>query len=223
MKPLPRRCPAPVRAAIHALAALLVTGPAARAQQGASTVGTWRIEPMVGVWHQGAEDAGAAMRHLREAGPVLGLAVSQQRGAVVRLSASVGYHRIDDASEMTLYGPTGQPRTYTYDREIISLTAGTSGDLWQRGAAAVGIGVEIGAGWTRSRLDRTDGPSIAPFLEPSGGNDWTLAGLIVPSLMARRAIAPRLELSTTVRLLLGVGDFQPQPVPAITVGTTYRL
>jgi len=210
--------------ALRALAALLLGLPATvRAQQAPSGAGAWRIEPAVGVWHQGSAPQGTSYRHPRVAGPVLGLAVSQQRGAEVRLSAGVAYHRIDDAYELTLYGPTGQPRTYTADKEIISLIAGASRDLWQGATAAVGIGIEAGVAWNRSVLDRTNGPSIAPFLEPSITTDWRLAGLIVPSLAARRAVGPRLEFTTTARLLLRVGDLQPDGIPVITVGTSYRL
>lgn len=224
MKPLIRNSPGPLSAAVRALAVLLLGLPVATgAQEAPSTAGSWRIEPTIGVWHQGsAQPEATSSRYPRVVGPVVGFAVSQQRGAGVRLSLGVVYHRIDDAAERTLYGPTGQPRMYTYDRDFIALTAGASSDLWQGRAAAVGIGIEVGPAWNREVLDRASGPSIAPFPEPSRGGDWRLAGVIVPSLAARRAVGPRLEVTTTARLLLGVGDIQPS-IPAITIGTTYRL
>ncbi len=196
---------------------------AAAAQQGASGTTNWRIEPIVGAWHQGSANPEAAMQHPREVGPVYGLTLSQQRGAVARVGATVSYHRIDDANQMTIYSPTGESRTYTYDKEILTATTGIAGDLWQGGAAAIAVGFEVGGAWTRDRLDRAVGPSIAPILEPSSDNNWRPAFVAAPSLAARWAVAPRLELTATTRYLISVGDMQPKSAPTLALGTAYRF
>ncbi len=221
MSPLTRNSILRSLAVFGVLAALLGLPVAASAQQAPAGGGAWRIEPTAGVWHQG--DRG--QRTPRDIGPVLALTVSQQRGTTARITLTAGYHRLDDAFEVDAFGLNGERRTYTYDREIVAVTAGTAADVWQGNAAAVSVGIELGAGWSGSRLDRVVGPSVAPALEPSTDRrrNWNPLFLTVPSLAARRAVGPRLELTTTARLLLAVGDMQPKTVPALSMGTAYRF
>jgi hypothetical protein len=221
MMPLTRNPAHRSPAVLGVLVTLLGLPMTAGAQQAPAAAGTWRIEPTVGVWHQG--DRG--QRTPREVGPAFALTLSRQRGPGVRVTATAGYHRLDDAYEYQAFGLNGETRTYTYDREIVSLTAGTAADLSQGAAGAVSLGIELGAGWSGSRLDRVVGPSVAPALEPSTDRrrNWEPLFLTVPSLALRRAVAPRLELTGTARILLAVGDMQPQSVPALTMGTAYRF
>ena len=191
------------------------------AQQAPATAGAWRIEPAVGAWIQG--DRGQPTP--RDVGPAYALGLSRQRSPRARITATASYHRLDDAYQILAFGVNGETRTYTYDREIISATVGTAADAWQGRAGAIGFGVEFGGGFSVSRLDHVEGPSVAPALEPSTDKrrSWSPLFLTVPSVAARYAVAPRLELTSTVRFLLAIGDMVPGAVPTLAFGTAYRF
>ena len=209
------------RAALALLAAATLSVPlAAGAQAEPDVAGTWRVEPAVGIWRQG--DRGSSTG--RRVGQFVGLRVSQQRGPGVRVTASAAYHQLDDAVELTTFGPTGQSRTDVYDAQIVSVTAGAAGDLWQGDAAAVSIGLEVGAGWNRDRFARSTGtPNPGPFSQPPTLDDWEPVFLAVPSLAVRRAVGSRVELTATARVLLGFGDISPHTVPTLAAGVAYRF
>ena len=182
--------------------------------------GQWRVEPAVGMWRQ--EDRGQYTG--RRVGQFVALQLSQQRGAGARITASAGYHRLDDALEVLVVNVTGQSRTDVYDAEIVSVLAGAAGDIWQGGAAAVSVGIEAGAGWNRDRFARSSGDTFTPpFTNPPTIDDWTPVFLAVPTLALRRAVGPRVELTASGRLLLGFGDMTPSTVPAVAVGVGYRF
>jgi hypothetical protein len=192
----------------------------ASAQEGPNAAGGWRVEPAVGIWRQG--DRGSSTG--RRVGQFVGLQVSRQRGWATRLTASAGYHRLDDAFKLTTFGPTGQSRTDVYDAELLSVTAGAAGDVWQGSAAAVSLGVEAGAGWNRDRFTRSTGTANpGPFSQPPTIDAWEPVFLAAPSLAVRRAVGLRLELAATGRILLGFGDITPSTVPTLAAGVAYRF
>jgi hypothetical protein len=195
--------------------------PDAADAQRASTAGSWRIEPSVGIWHQ--DDNGPATG--RRIGPLIGLRLSQQRSAYTRLTASAGFHRIDDAVEYTTVDVSGNSRNDIYDKEIASLTVGAAGDLWQGDAAAVSLGFEMGVGWSRISFQRSTGDVLTgPFVQPPDeGGDWSPVFLAVPSIGLRRAMTSRVEFSTTARIMLAAGDLSPKTVPALAGGIGYRF
>jgi hypothetical protein len=215
-----RRSPAILPALTAAV--LLGTPAAVGAQQApAAAAGAWRIEPTVGLWHQGGNPG---LRAPRSVGPLAGLTVSRQDGERTRWTANVRYHRLDDAYELEAYHPTtGEPRTYTYDRDLLSVTAGGSIDTWQGGVTSISLGGELGAGWSRHRLDRSAGATIPPVSEMPARGEWAPLFVGVSSLAVRRAIASHLEVTTAVRLLGAVGDMEPAIVAALTMGTAYRF
>ena len=207
-------------AAVGVLAAAAFLVPvAARAQQESNDVGRWRVEPAVGIWRQ--LDRGAAAG--RRVGPFVGLQVSHERGHSARVTASAGYHRLDDALEIVVTDLSGQSRTDVYDAEIVSVTVGAAGDVWQGDAAAVAVGFEAGAGWNRDRLDRSSGSVSGPFAQPPTLDDWTPVLLATPSLAWRRTVGTRVELTATGRVLLGFGDINPSTIPTLATGVAYRF
>jgi hypothetical protein len=207
-------------AAVGLLAAAALFVPvAARAQQESSDAGRWRVEPTVGIWRQLDRGAPAG----RRVGPFVGLQVSQQRGRASRVTASAGYHRLDDALEIEVTDVSGQSRTDVYDAEIVSVTFGAAGDVWQGDAAAVAVGFEAGAGWNRDRLDRSIGSASGPFAQPPTMDDWTPVLLATPSLAWRRTVGTRVELTATGRLLLAFGDINPSTIPTLASGVAYRF
>jgi hypothetical protein len=204
--------------AVGVLVAAMVSIPVAvRAQDGASGARRWRIEPAVGVWHRSSGGPSTG----RQVGQFVRLQVSRQRGAHVRLTASAGYHRLDDAIEDVVVNGSGQSRTDFYDAEIIAVTGGAARDLWQGRATAVSIGFEAGPSWSRDRHDRSIGSAMGAW--PPTPGDWRLGFLGTPSLAVRHAVGPRVEFTATGRLLLGVGDFEPETVPTLGAGVAYRF
>ncbi|MDQ3997346.1 MAG: hypothetical protein M3303_10050 [Gemmatimonadota bacterium] len=200
-------------------AAVLFTPVPARAQQESNDAGRWRVEPTVGLWRQ--LDRGAAAG--RRVGPFVGLQVSQQRGRSARVTASAGYHRLDDALEIEVTDFSGQSRTDVYDAEIVSVTVGATGDVGQGDAAAVAVGFEAGAGWNRDRFDRSIGSVSGPFAQPPTIDDWTPVFLATPSLAWRRPVGTRVELTATGRVLLAFGDISPSTIPTLATGLAYRF
>lgn len=103
------------------LAAALLSLPlGASAQPAPGVASKWRVEPAAGIWYR--DLSGAAAGH--QVGPVVSLHVSKQRGAADRLTASVGYHRLEDALELTTCSSATQCRTDSYDSETFYVTAG---------------------------------------------------------------------------------------------------
>jgi hypothetical protein len=201
--------------AFAALAAAFGSPNTAGAQQYPVSTGAWRIEPTVGIWRQ--HDRGPATD--RRIGQFFGLGFSRQASARTHLTASLGYYRLGEALEV-LGTAQGQPRTEVYDSELIPISAGGAADVWRGNAAAMSVGLELGAVWGRDRLARSTGP------EPIGGvpeDDWTPAFLAAPSLGVRQTIGPRLDLTATGRLLLGFGDFSPETVPTVAFGLAYQF
>jgi hypothetical protein len=191
---------------------------AAGAQGGADVARRWRIEPAVGIWYQ--HDDGSTRRQV---GQLVRLQVSRQRGAASRLTASAVYHRLDDAREQRISNPAGESRTDVYDMEIISVTAGAARDVGQGSAAAVSLGFETGGGLSRGRFDRSNGSLSGPFSYPPTTGDWEPIFFAAPSLALRHAVGPRVELTATGRVLLGVGDIGPNTIPTLAAGVAYRF
>ena len=209
-------------ATLAALTAASILPVTVRAQ-GAVTAGAWRIEPSVGVWRHDDNFGGSGLSQPHHAGPAVALTLSRQRGAVWRITASATYHRLDDAVQVVQPTPSGQPRTDVYDTEIVSVSAGMAADVWRAGATSLGFGAEVGAGWKRYPLDRSSGPSTSPFLPTTFGSNWSPVGVLAPSVVLRRTVAARVELTATARALLAIGDMQPNAVPMIALGTAYRF
>jgi hypothetical protein len=211
-----RRFPVAIAAVV---AAMLGIPLAAGAQPGADVARRWRIEPAVGIWYQ--HDDGVSTR--RQVGQLVRLQVSRQRGAASRLTASAVYHRLDDAREQRISNPAGESRTDVYDMEIISVTAGAARDVGQGSAAAVSLGFEMGGGLSRGRFDRSNGSLSGPFSYPPTTGDWEPIFFAAPSLALRHAVGPRVELTATGRVLLGVGDIGPNTIPTLAAGVAYRF
>jgi hypothetical protein len=208
----------------HSLAlvvAVMVAAPISSSAQDTGGVAyPWRVASVLGAWLQDYETG--TRRHV---GPFVSLHVSRQVGVVVRLTASVAYHRLEDAREITLYDATGGSRTDVYDRDFISATAGVAADLWQGRAAGITVGFEAGPGWSRGRYDRSSGSLSGPFNQPPspGWGPATFVGFGAPSVAVRYAVATRTELTAMGRLLMGIGDIHPAGIPVLGAGVAYRF
>lgn len=204
------------RISLTVLAAFAIGIPLSRVsaqEQSDASLHPWRVQPSVGVWLN--EDLG--IESVRRVGQSLTVQMSHEHGDRGRLTASLGYYRLDDARRRSTF-IQGQPTTEYFDSEIVPVSVGFTYDAWKHRSLVVSVGLEGGAALGREKLSRASGPP--PIDRDAAG--WSPVPLLSPSVALRHSVGQRVELSATGRLLLGFGDLVPRSVPAFGIGAVFH-